>query len=97
VSINTVSINTVAINTVAINTEPSRDGEHRRNREHPITAADLLGGAMTCFCEVATDLGPGGDVVLLRVAGEIDMLSLASCGTRWAWRWPGRPPISWLI
>lgn len=67
----------MAINTVSINTEPSRDGEHRRNREHPITAADLLGGAMTCFCEVATELGPGGDVVLLRVAGEIDMLSLA--------------------
>jgi len=67
----------VPLNSVSINTEPSRDGEHHRNRARPITAADLLGGAMTCFCEVTTDLGPGGDVVVLRVAGEIDMLSLA--------------------
>jgi anti-anti-sigma factor len=60
----------------AINVQPSRDGEHRADRAHPVTAADLLGGAMACFCETASAPGSGGGVLVLRVTGEIDMLTL---------------------
>lgn len=31
---------------------------------------------MACSCEFAIEPGPGGDIVVLRVAGEIDMLTL---------------------
>jgi hypothetical protein len=60
----------------AINIQPSRDGEHRADRAHPVTAADLLGGAMSCFCETASEPGSGGGVLVLRVTGEIDVLTL---------------------
>ncbi len=59
-----------------INIQPTRDEEHHHDRAYPVTAADLLDGAVACFCEVATEPGPGGDIVVLRVAGEIDMLTL---------------------
>ena len=60
----------------AINVQPSRDERHRHGRARPFTAADLLGGAMACFCETASEPGSGGDVLVLRVTGEIDMLTL---------------------
>ena len=55
--------------------QPISDEEQRLDRPHP-AAADLLGDPVACSCEFAIEPGPGGDIVVVRVAGEIDMHSL---------------------
>jgi anti-anti-sigma factor len=55
--------------------QPTRDEDYHRARTNR-GAADLLGGPVACSCELAIEPGPGGDIVVLRVAGEIDMRTL---------------------
>ena len=52
----------------------STSDEDYRDRTHPAAAADRPGGPVACSCEFAIE--PGGDIVVLRVVGEIDLLSL---------------------
>jgi anti-anti-sigma factor len=56
--------------------QSTSDEQQHHVRTHPTAAADLLGGPVACSCEFAVEPGPGGDIVVVRVAGEIDMLSL---------------------
>ena len=56
--------------------QPISDEEQHRERTHPAAAADLIGDPVACSCELAIEPGPGGDILVVRVAGEIDMLSL---------------------
>jgi anti-sigma B factor antagonist len=56
--------------------QPISDEEKHRERTHPTAAADLIGDPVACSCELAIESGPGGDIVVVRVAGEIDLLSL---------------------
>jgi anti-sigma B factor antagonist len=56
----------------ASNTHPARD---ERDQSQLVVAERLAGGAV-CSCEFAVEPGPAGDIVVLRVAGEIDMVTL---------------------
>lgn len=46
-----------------------------RDQNRPVAAASIPDRA-ACFCELANEPGPAGEIVVLRVAGEIDMLTL---------------------
>lgn len=56
--------------------QPTHDEDYHRDRTHPVAAADIAGGPVACSCELAIEPGPGGDIVVVRVAGEIDLFSL---------------------
>jgi anti-anti-sigma factor len=60
----------------AINIQSMRDESHHHDWARPVLDADAQGGAMAFFCECAIEPGPGGDIMVLRVAGEIDMLTI---------------------
>jgi len=57
----------------AISIQSTRDG-HDQDRACPV--ADAQGDAIVFSCESATEPGPDGDITVLRVAGEIDMLTI---------------------
>ena len=56
--------------------QPTRDEDHHRERNRPAAATDQGRGSVACSCEFAVEPGPGGDIMVVRVAGEIDLLSL---------------------
>lgn len=60
----------------AINIQSTRDEGHDQDRSRPVVDVDAQGGAMAFFCESAIESGPGGDIMVLRVVGEIDMLTI---------------------
>lgn len=48
---------------------------HERDQDRRVAAAPVPGGAACCY-ELEVEPGPAGDIVVLRVAGEIDLLAL---------------------
>lgn len=58
------------------NIQPSVQDYHRE-RTNPAAAADVAGGPVACSYELTIEPGPGGDIMVVQMAGEIDMRSLA--------------------
>lgn len=47
----------------------------------PVIPAHPIDPAAACSCDLGTETGPAGDIVVLRVSGEIDMLTLPPVAT----------------
>lgn len=60
---------------LARSTHPLRSGDSAAPPLHPVAAAHH-DPAVACGCDVHTETGPAGEIVVLRVAGEIDLLTL---------------------
>lgn len=51
------------------------NGRHTSPRPAPVGAGLRPDPATACSCEIDTEAGPAGPILVLRVAGEIDMVS----------------------
>ena len=52
------------------------DAPEGRAPDLPVVATPGFDAAAACSCELHTEAGPAGDILVLRVCGEIDMLTL---------------------
>ena len=60
----------------ANDTQRTHDVRQGRAPALPVAATPPFDAAAACSCEQHTEAGPAGDILVLRVYGEIDMLTL---------------------